>query len=82
MSHIDRTPYIITLHPGRRGDDAARRCSRYIIDRWMPGNAGGIHLLVGDQLSKALSTIYDYMTKPVRIRVTIHNNIPNLEVMP
>ncbi len=74
-------PYIMTLHPGANPAKAAARAAQYIINRWLPNNAGGIHLMVMPRLAQALLTIYSEMSKETHIRVTIQGNIPNLEVL-
>lgn len=71
----------MTLHPGANPAKAASRAAQYIVNRWMPGNAGGVHLMVTPRLAQALLTIYNEMSGETRIRVTIQGNIPNLEVL-
>ncbi len=78
---MNMVPYIMTLHPGNNPAKAAARAAQYIINRWMPNNAGGIHLMVTPRLATALLTIYREMKKETQIRVTIQGNIPNLEVL-
>ena len=75
------TPYVMTLHPGQRPEIAAAKAARYIVDRWMPNNAGGVHVMMTPRLAKALLAIYQEMDKATDIRVTIQGNIPNLEVL-
>lgn len=81
MSVIATEPYVITLTPGGNHEDAAARCARYIVNRWLPGNAGSVHLMVTPRLAGVLLTIYRQMEEPTRIRVTVQNNIPNLELL-
>jgi hypothetical protein len=81
MAAINTSPYTMTLHPGRNPAGAADKAARYIVDRWMPGNAGGVHVMITPRLAKALYTIYSEATKPVYIRVTIRGHIPNLTIL-
>lgn len=81
MTSINSDPYVITLTPGKTPERAAKECARYILNRWLPNNAGGVHLLAGPRLTKALETIYRTMPGPTEIRVTIRGNIPNLEIL-
>ncbi len=74
-------PYVMTLRPGPNAEQAAERAARYIIDTWMPGNAGGVHLMVTPRLTKALLAIYTAAKGPVRVRVSLDGNVPLLEVL-
>ena len=45
---------VVTVAPGANPDRAAARLARYIVDRWMPGNAGGIHLVATPRMASVL----------------------------
>jgi hypothetical protein len=74
-------PYTITLHPGKNAEAVAGKVARYIVDQWMPGNAGGVHLIVTPRLTKCLVEIYKKMTTDTRIRVSLEGNVPLIEVV-
>lgn len=77
-------PYIMTLHPGPNAAAAAKRAATYIMDRWLPDNAGGIHVLVTPKLTAKLAQFYELVNRfdhPAEIRVTIQGNVPCLEVL-
>jgi hypothetical protein len=46
--------YTVTVTPGPNAQHAAARLAKYIINRWMPGNAGGIHVMVTPQMAESL----------------------------
>lgn len=81
MTVVRFDPYTLTLTPGPNADRAAERAARYIIDTWMPGNAGGVHLMVTPRIKAALLAIYQKATGPVRVRVSLEGNVPLLEVL-
>lgn len=60
-----REVYRVTIHPGRNTMEATSRLARLIIDRWMPGHAGGVVLLAGSQLCQLLHPLF---VKAERIR--------------
>jgi hypothetical protein len=55
---MNREIYIITLHPGRRAEEATARLAKAIIDRWMPNHAGGAPLLIGPGLCQLLHPFF------------------------
>ncbi len=83
--NIDRQPYTMTLTPGRNADACANRAARYVIDRWLPDNAGGIHLMVTSRLAGAFYLILTQAAEArlgqVRVRVEIRGSIPELSVL-
>jgi hypothetical protein len=46
--------YNITATPGANPQHAAARLASYIVNRWMPGNAGGVHVLITPKLASIL----------------------------
>lgn len=62
---MNREVYRVTIHPGRNTMDATARLARLIIDRWMPGHAGGVVVLAGPQLCQLLHPLF---IKAERIR--------------
>ena len=81
MSNFYFEPYVMTLHQGKNKEAAAMKGARYIINKWMPGNAGGVHVLVTPKMAASLLSIYKTMTKDTKIRVSHQSNIPLLEVL-
>lgn len=47
---MNREVYRVTIHHSCNSGPAAERLARVIIDRWMPGNGGGVLVLLGPQL--------------------------------
>lgn len=57
MSTI-REQYRIAIHP-KASPEGPAKMSRYIINRWMPGNAGGILVFGVPQLVGLLSPLFE-----------------------
>lgn len=49
-----RATYRVTATPGQNAERAAASLARYVIDRWMPGNAGGVRVFGVPQLCALL----------------------------
>lgn len=78
------TPYTVELKPGANVDAAASRLAKLIIDRWMPGNAGGVHILLTPRLAGSLASLWaavNASNKSKRFRVSIEGNKPLLTEM-
>lgn len=84
-----RQPWAWTAHMQRRmfiphpltSPPTDLRAARHVIDTWMPGNAGGVHLMAGPRLTKTFLAIYTSAKGPVRLRVSLSGNVPLLEVL-
>ncbi len=77
-------PYTIEVKPGGNASMAAKRASKYVIDRWMPRNAGGVHVLMGSHLTATFESFFALANRhgrPVDIRVTFENHRPVLTVV-
>lgn len=74
-------PYIVTIHvvtTPERALAAADKLARYIIDRWMPGNAGGVHVLMTPKLAKRIAGFYAHCAlkkKEMQVRVSLDNGL-------
>jgi hypothetical protein len=82
---MNAAPYVLTLHPGANVEVAVARAARYIIDRWMPGNAGGVVLLLGPQLCGLLHPIWqraNQTRRPINLRVELIANRPYVTEVP
>lgn len=55
---MNREVYRVTIHPGRNVELAVARLARLIIDRWLPGHAGGVVLIAGPQLCQLLHPLF------------------------
>lgn len=55
---MNREVYRVTIHPGRNIEQAVARLARLIIDRWMPGHAGGVVVIAGPQLCQLLAPLF------------------------
>lgn len=75
------TPFCVTLDPGNNVPQASMRLAKLIVDRWMPGNAGGVHLLVTPQMAKSLAAIWPH-DRPKTLRVEIVGNRPVITECP
>lgn len=76
--------YVLTLRPGVNAAAAAKGAATYIINRWMPGNAGGVHLMLTPHLTRMLVRWWEMVNlvdHPAEVRVTIENNRPVLTVL-
>lgn len=76
--------YVITLNPGVKSGEAAKKAATYIIDRWMPNNRGGVHVLVTPRLTAQLFKFWELVNqfdRPAKIRVIIEGNMPVLHVL-
>jgi hypothetical protein len=74
-------PFTITMHPGANVQRASAQLARLIIDRWMPDNAGGVHMLINPRLASSLSALWQQVNmeqKAKSFRVGIYGNVPNL----
>lgn len=72
-------PYTMTLKPGRNPDKAAAGATKYIVEAWLPGNAGGALLMVGPRLMDVLLQLYERAAlerRPIKIRVESRGNRP------
>jgi len=52
-------PYKIKVTPGQNPKIAAEKLSRLIIDKAMPRNAGGVHVLCGPGLTSLLIPFFE-----------------------
>lgn len=85
MTTINTSPYTLTLKPGANAHRAADQAAAYVVNRWLPNNAGGVHILITPRLAKALLSMLQEglrYQRDVRVRVTIEGNIPHLTVLP
>ncbi len=76
---MNRDPYTVDIQPNRNAVEASVKLAKYIIDRWMPGNAGGVHVIVTPQLARGLSPLYARATierRVISIRITVPGQIP------
>jgi hypothetical protein len=55
---VVREVYDIRLEPGANVEKAVAKLSKYIIDRWMPDNAGGIVVMQGPALCELIYPIW------------------------
>ncbi len=70
---IDRAPYRqevyrVTTKPGGRPDLAAMRLAVYIVDRWLPDHAGGVHILITPTLAEA---VLPFFTRPRPVTLVV-----------
>lgn len=65
-----REVYRITIHPGPNTMQATARLAKVIIDRWLPGHAGGAVILSGPQLCQLLHPIF-VRAERLRCEVTL-----------
>jgi hypothetical protein len=82
MTTINREPYTITLKPGANVAAASKKCAEYIINTWLPNNAGGVHFMLTPKLTLTIYEIYKNIKEDTKLRVTIKNNVPHIEVVP
>ena len=71
----------MTLTPGPNYGKAAARAAEYVVEQWMPGNAGAVQILVTPKLALTFFKLYKEAKGPVKVRVSIENNIPLLVVL-
>jgi hypothetical protein len=76
-----RETYLLRAKPGKSPQTAAEKMSRYIIDRWIPGNAGGAHVLMGPGLTKLLLQFFKRPT-PTKLRVDTRGSKPVITEIP
>lgn len=72
---IVRETYDVTVTPGNNAKKASIRMAHYIVQRWMPDNAGGVHMLAGAQLAGLLLPFFERV-KPTKLRVDTTDNRP------
>lgn len=53
-----REVYRVTMKPGGNTEKGVVKLARYIVDRWMPGNAGGVHVLATPALCQLLHPLW------------------------
>ena len=70
-----RETYRITVEPGANPGKAAMRMAKFIVDRWLPSNAGGVHVMITPSLCISLLPFFE-RTKPTEISVDTHHNHP------
>jgi hypothetical protein len=75
------TPFTITLTPGPNIGKAAAKAAAYVVDQWLPDNAGGVHVMVTTRLAATFLKLYQEAKGPVKVRVSLENHIPLLEVL-
>lgn len=75
------TPFTMTLNPGPHAGKAAAKAAEYVVDQWLPDNAGGVHVMVTPRLAMTFLKLYQETKGPVKVRVSLENNIPLLEVL-
>ena len=46
--------YRVTVQPGKNAEAAAARLARLVVQRWMPGNGGGVHVFCTPNLAALL----------------------------
>jgi hypothetical protein len=63
MAEINTTPYRLTIHPNRDIHAAPLKLATFIIDKWMPNNAGGVHVLLGQRLAGSLRQFFEKATE-------------------
>lgn len=59
----NKEQYSIVVHPGANIHAASSRMARIIVDRWLPNNAGGIHLLMTPKVAQRLLPIFERANK-------------------
>lgn len=85
MTVVHFEPYQVTLHPGANVDVAAKRLANYIVDTWMPGNAGGATFIMVPQLMQLLTPLYEkarVTNKDVRLDIRLVKNRPYITEVP
>jgi hypothetical protein len=75
------TPFTMTLTPGPNAAEASVKAAKYVMNEWLPNNAGGVHILVTPKLAETFLKIYQEAKGPVKVRVSLENNIPLLAVL-
>ncbi len=55
---IARLRYRVVIHPGGKTMEATARLAKRIIDEWMPGNGGGVTLMIGPDLCALLHPLF------------------------
>lgn len=73
--------YTVTVQPGDNAKRAAVRMARYVVQRWMPGNAGGVHVFATPQLATLLLPFFT-RPKPTTLRVDTMGLTPVLTEIP
>ena len=74
-------PYKVKIEPGPNPEKAATRLATYIVNRWMPGNVGGVHIMLTPQLTKSLLPFFQ-RGEPTTIGVAIIRNRPVIKELP
>lgn len=65
----------IRITPGANPDKASLRLATLIVNKWMPGNAGGVHVICTPQLSKLLHQFF-VRSKQTDIAVSFNGITP------
>jgi hypothetical protein len=85
MTYVPGTPYTIACSPGSLDPWAAgKRAATVVVNRWMPGHAGGVHHIVTPRIAALFQEAFVAATKrgkPIEIRVSIENNLPLLTIL-
>lgn len=63
--------YRVELRPGGNVEAAAGRLARTIIDRWIPGHAGGVHLLLTPKLASIVADLWRQVNDGARARTLV-----------
>lgn len=70
-----RETYRITVEPGANPGKAAMRMAKFIVDRWLPSNAGGVHVMITPPLADSLLPFFQ-RPKPTVVSVDTHRDHP------
>ena len=70
-----RETYRITVEPGTNPGMAAMRMAKFIVDRWLPDNSGGVHVMITPLLANSLLLLFQ-RPKPTVVSVDTHGDRP------
>jgi hypothetical protein len=82
MTAVAHPPYTVVLTGGPRPEIAAARLAKLIIDRWHPGHAGGMVLLLGPKMAKSLLPFFSRAAatgRPITLRISVPHTVPLIE---
>ncbi len=72
-------PYTISLKPGANTAIAASKLAHFIVERWVPGNAGGVHVLITPRIAETLRGLWEEANAKNQerwFRVALQGNMP------
>lgn len=67
--------YEVTVSPGHNPENASLKLAHYIINRWLPGNAGGVHFMLDRKMANSLLQFFQ-RSKNTTLIINTMDNVP------